>query len=259
MPFLTSTLTTLVDLSLEVDDHRDSILPVIGRLSNLVRLRIYFTCDKRLSCTDLNSISGLSKSQVCLTDRQALFDTRAFLDCSWITDLYFESWIAKLTRLEFLRLRFDNATLTQASLQYIAENCPLLESCHLMWVHDLNTWRSLESPLFPTLSYLRLERVKGDNYGQDQATIDDHALRDVKMIRDLVPKLDFFEVDSNLQHETALKTIFMSGNRSAAPSFPFNKTVRASSYVFSGCLVVFRVIAGVYTLIPNVRSWKLTS
>ncbi|KAG9646119.1 hypothetical protein KCU64_g10649, partial [Aureobasidium melanogenum] len=213
LPFLSSTLTTLVDLSLQIDDHGDSICPAIGRLTNLVYLRLYFNCDKRLSRTDLDSISGLSKLQLCWIDRcgwGVISETSTSVDCSWITDLYFKSWIAKFPRLETLRLRFDNCALTQASLQYIAKSCPLLSMCHLMWVHDLNTWRSLEAPLFPNLSILLLERVKGESYEKDQAMVDEQVLRDVNMIQDLAPNLSFFRIHSSPPYEKAMMTIFRS-------------------------------------------------
>lgn len=217
MPFVSSTITTLVNLNLEVDDHLDSICPAISRLSNLVHLRIVFSIYKQLTRTDLDLITELSRLQTCQIDRQERDEIlqgtgSSSLDCSWITDLYFKSWIAKLRRLRSLRLRFDNPTLTQVSLQYIAESCPLLTNCDLIWEHDLNTWTSLEAPLFPNLLVLRLKGVKDHGYGQDRAMIDEHALRDIEMIRDLAPDLESFYIESNLEHEKALTTVFRSGS-----------------------------------------------
>ncbi|KAG9677915.1 hypothetical protein KCU95_g17136, partial [Aureobasidium melanogenum] len=212
MPFLSSTPTTLVGLSLEVDDHRNSICPALSRLSNLVHLRLQFMHDRKLSRTDLDSISRLSKLQSCsIAESQPFRNDEFSIECSWITDSYFKSWIAKLPLLHTLWLEFDNPPLTQASLQYIAQSCPFLSWCHLMWVHDLNAWRTLEAPSFPKLSYLFLKGVQGNGYGQDQAMIDEHALRDVKMIRDLAPNLCFFSIRSRLQHEEALMAIFEAG------------------------------------------------
>ncbi|KAH0370813.1 hypothetical protein KCU65_g2358, partial [Aureobasidium melanogenum] len=216
MPFISSTVTTLVHLDLHVDDYHDSICPAIGRLSNLVYLKIAFSLHKKLTHTDLDFISGLSRLQTCWIDRHYRDDlhpdTRAFmLDCSSITDLYFKSWISKLSQLRTLRLRFDGRTLTQASLQYIAKSCPLLSTCELFWEHDLSTWTSLEAPLFPNLSNLRLKGVKSDNGGQDQAMVDEHALRNVNMIRGLAPNLEFFDIRSELQHEKALMVAFRTG------------------------------------------------
>lgn len=79
-----------------------------------------------------------------------------------------------------------------------------------MWVHDLSTWRSLEAPLFPNLSILLLERVKGESYEKDQAMVDEHVLRDVNMIQDLAPNLSFFRIHSSPPYEKAMMTIFRS-------------------------------------------------
>ncbi|KAG9553080.1 hypothetical protein KCU71_g13384, partial [Aureobasidium melanogenum] len=207
---LSGALVTLIDLELEVDDSFDSICPTIGRLSNLVSLHISFEKHRELSQQDMDHISDLSKLEQCHIGR--------FLDCledpmedPWLTDLYFKKWIMKLPRLRSLRLELNSPTITQAALQSLADSCPSIASCQLIWEHDLSTWTELVPPLFGNLKSLHLGWVRGHGGGEDQAVTDDIIIRNVKVVRSIAPKLKHLAVESRRQHEMALVDAFRSG------------------------------------------------
>lgn len=214
---------TLVELDLTIvetdegDDH-DKILQVVGCLSSLVRLSILFDFDSVVSRTDMDHISDLSKLQKChIESRGSSFpmeDEFRFSRHSWITDYYFKDWSAKLPRLRDLRLALDASaftSVTHSCLQSLADNCPLLVNCQLIWEHDLSTWRSLEGPLFPCLEILHLGQVKNYGLEREQAALDKVALKNVEIIQNLAPKLNELHVESTRLNEKALMAIFKAG------------------------------------------------
>jgi hypothetical protein len=222
---LSSSPKTLLKLELDIDDNSDSILPTISRLSNLVHLQIAFDGHRTFSPTDLEHISKLSSLQKChviwSSPETTQGEERLSNDCPWLTDEFFKGWISKLPKLRDLSLSFNSATITQASLQFLADSCPSLLKCELMWEHDLSTWTSLEPPLFPHLECLRLGNVKDHVIAGSQATFYKTALRDVEVMRSLAPHLKRFHVDdspmtryyTNVRppYETALKAVFDAG------------------------------------------------
>lgn len=214
---------TLVELDLTIvetdegDDH-DKILQVVGCLSSLVRLSILFDFDSVVSRTSMDHISDLSKLQKChIESRGSSFpmeDEFRSSRHSWITDRYFKDWSAKLPRLRDLRLALDASaftSVTHSCLQSLADNCPLLVNCQLIWEHDLSTWRSLEGPLFPCLEILHLGQVKNYGLEREQAALDKVALKNVEIIQNLAPKLNELHVESTRLNEKALMAIFKAG------------------------------------------------
>jgi hypothetical protein len=224
-PLLSSLPPTLVSLDLDITDNSYSILPTISRLSNLIHLKIFFDGYREFSRTDLDLISKLSSLQKCHLDwggpLPRRYGSESSNDCPWLTDKYFRCWISKLPRLQDLFLALDSATITHSSLESLADSCPSLSKCHLMWEHDLNTWTGLRAPLFPKLEVLHLGKVKDHGYEGSQETIDAMASRDVKVIRSLAPNLkSFFMSHSSVSnyrlnvlppYEKALKNAFYTG------------------------------------------------
>ncbi|KAG9679919.1 hypothetical protein KCU87_g196, partial [Aureobasidium melanogenum] len=204
--------STLLDLGLKVDDDIHSICPTISSLPNLVRLSISFDFQRELLREDLDLISNLSKLEKCHIERREpehLVDRShiVFLDVPWLTDEYFESWIAKFPQMRDLCLalnKFTPITLTQSCLQSLIKSCPLLKKCQLLWEHDLDTWRSLGTLCFNKLEILHLGRVKDHDPDRSQVVINDIALRDVKMIRTLAPELKVLSIKSERLHERSL-------------------------------------------------------
>lgn len=212
---LSSAPRTLRKLSLEVDDGTAGIRPTISRLSNLVSLSVTFCFFGEVFREDLDCISALSNLQELRIDKKAVNNPGfVSVNCPWLTDQYFRSWIAKLRQLRILRLAlsgFPSASITQACLQSLSDSCPLLADCQLMWEHDLNAWTSLEAPLFPNLEVFHLGQVKDHGHNQGKAAIDKVATRDVKVIQNLAPSLRRFFIESVRPHEKALMTIFKAG------------------------------------------------
>ena len=219
-PLLSSSPQTLTSLDLDIDDNADSIMPTISRLSNLVRLKLEFDMSRKLSPVDLDYISQLSKLQDCHIDWAGLlpkpYGPDSSNDCPWFTDDYFEGWISKLPLLQNLFLGLDSATITQNSLQYLADSCPSLSRCYLLWEHDLNTWTSLKAPLFPNLKILLLGRVRDHGHQESQESLDEDASGDINVFRSLAPMLEDLLVgqcgpDKQLPHERALVAAFEAG------------------------------------------------
>lgn len=197
-PLLSCLPNTLTSLELGVDDNSDSILPIISRLSNLVHLRIEFDCNRRLSRTDLDCISRLSLLQKCNIDWYSNGPARdgvpAPNDCPWLTDEYFKGWISKLPSLQDLYLGLESSAITQASVRALADSCPSLLQCFLMWEHDLSTWTSMRAPLFPNLEFLSLGKIKHYGHRGSQTTNNKDVSRIVKVIRSLAPRLKSLDI-----------------------------------------------------------------
>ena len=223
---LSSFPPTLVSLDLDVNDTLYNILPTVGRLSSLVHLRIFFGGYRKFSRTDFDCISRLSSLQKCHVEWGGPLPfqdgTLSSNDCLWLTDEYFKGWVSNLPQLRDLFLALNSATITQSSLQSLADSCPSLLKCQLMWEHDLNTWTSLGAPLFPSLTFLHLGKVKDHGCRRSHAVINENASRDVKLIRSLAPKLTSFltnhesvsfDYRSNVwpPYEMALKIAFEAG------------------------------------------------
>ncbi|KAH0398353.1 hypothetical protein KCU89_g7325, partial [Aureobasidium melanogenum] len=216
---LSSAPSTLLDLGLKVDDDIHSICPTISSLPNLVRLSISFDFQRKLLREDLDLISNLSKLEKCHIERREpehlVNRSRiVFLDVPWLTDEYFESWIAKFPQMRDLCLalnKFTPITLTQSCLQSLVKSCPLLKKCQLLWEHDLDTWRSLGMLCFDKLEILHLGRVKDHDPDRSQVVINNIALRDAKMIRTLAPKLKVLHIKSGRLHERTLTVAFRAG------------------------------------------------
>lgn len=217
---LSSSLRTLVNLNLVLTDNSANVLQAISGLSNLVHLTIIFNCSMKLSRTDLDCISELSMLQTCQIDWMGpshLGD--ATNDCPWLTDRYFKGWISKLPLLQDLLLALESATITQASLQSLAECCPSLWKCSLLWEHDINTWELLEAPLFPHLEELHLGKVRDHGWQESQVTLEEDASRDAEVIRSLAPSLTrfkiglswFSEYSTPRPHEKALVDAYNAG------------------------------------------------
>jgi hypothetical protein len=209
---LSSSPKSLVSLDLDVFDNSDSILPTISGLSNLVHLQILFDGDRKFSHKDLDYISRLPRLQKCHLERLPGPD----LDCPWLTDEYFNTWISKLPQLQDLFLGLDSTTITQSSLHFLAASCSSLTECTLLWEHDLNTWPSIKAPLFPNVEFLLLGRVKPHGYQTSQVLMNEDALRNVKMIRSLAPKLKVLQIgrygpDMQNPYERALVAAFEAG------------------------------------------------
>ncbi|KEQ70266.1 hypothetical protein M436DRAFT_66662 [Aureobasidium namibiae CBS 147.97] len=220
-PLLSSLPQTLITLNLGIEDNSDSILPTISRLSNLVRLKLEFESDRRLSPIDLGYISQLSKLRKCHIEWESLLPRprgpNSPSDCPWLTDEYFKGWISKLPLLQDLFLGLDGATVTQISLQYLADSCPSLSRCCLLWEHDLNTWTNLKAPLFPNLNILLLGGVRDHGQQESKESLDENGSRDMKVIRSLAPNLEEFLIGQcgsaeQLPHERALVAAFKAGN-----------------------------------------------
>lgn len=218
---MSSSPKTLLSLDLNTLDNSDSILPTISRLSNLVRLKLEFDSDRKLSPVDLDHISQLSKLRKCHIEWGGLLPRphgpNSPNDCPWLTDEYFRGWISKLPLLQNLFLGLDSATITQTSLQYLADSCPSLSRCYLLWEHDLNTWTSLKAPLFPNLNILLLGRVRDHGHQESIESLYENGSRDMKVIRSLAPNLEDFLIGQcgpaeQLPHERALVAAFDAGN-----------------------------------------------
>lgn len=207
---LSGALTTLTDLELVVDDNSDSVCPTIGRLSSLVRLHISFEKDRKLSQRDMDHISDLSKLEQChIGSVEDFFGP--LLEDPWLTDLYFKKWVKKLPQLRFLRLELNSFTITQAALQSLADSCPFMTSCQLIWEHDLSTWCEIVPPLFGNLESLYLGWVKNHIGVENQTVTDDSVMRNVEVIRSIAPKLKHLSIQSRRQHEMALVHAFRAG------------------------------------------------
>lgn len=184
-PLLSCLPNALISLELQVDDNSDSILPTISRMSNLVHLELEFDFHRKLSCTDLDYISQLSLLQRCHIDWQRPLSARdgalTSNDCPWLTDEYFKGWISKLPLLQDLFLELESANITQASLQALADSCPSLSQCSLMWEHDLSTWTNMKAPLFPNLKLLFLGNVK--HYTMDIKKVRQRTARTLRGLR----------------------------------------------------------------------------
>jgi hypothetical protein len=214
---LCNTPKTLVSLNLDVFDNSDSILPTISRLSNLVHLKLVFDGDRGFSRADFDYVSRLPKLQKCHLEWGHVEEGPGiYPDCPWLTDECFNTWISKLPQLRELFLGLESPTITQRSLQFLADSCPLLLACALLWEHDLETWPSLKASMFPNLQILLLGKVKDRGRQESQGTTHADASKDVKVIRSLAPNLeDFFigQRGSGLQlpHERALVAAFEAG------------------------------------------------
>lgn len=215
---LSSSSKSLISLNLDINDNSDSIFPTISRFSNLVHLRVVFDSHRKFSRTDLDFISQLSRLQKCHVELEGSLpmDYASSNDCPWFTDEYFKGWISKLPRLKNLFLGLHSDTITQSSLQFLADSCPSVSHCSLLWEHDLDTWVSLEAPLFPNLKILLLGRVRDHGQQEDHGTINEDATRYIEVIRSLAPNLTDFLIGQygpteQLPHERALVAAFKAG------------------------------------------------
>jgi hypothetical protein len=209
---LSSSPKTLVSLDLNIVDNSDSVFQTIGRLPNLVHLNLLCDSYNKLARIDLDHIAGLPRLQTFHLETRS----DPYIGSPWFTDKYFKAWITKLPQLRVLFLGLESTTVTQSSLQFLADSCPSLLRCSLLWEHDLNTWSSLKAPLFPKLELLLLGKVKDHSHQESQATIDQNALRDVKVIRNLAPNLEDFLIgrygpDRQNPYERALVAAFEAG------------------------------------------------
>lgn len=220
-PLLSSSPQTLISLDLDIDDNSDSIMPTICRLSNLVRLKLGLDSSRTFSRADMGCVSQLSKLQECHIEWAGLVPRHhgpnSSNHCPWLTDEYFKGWISRLSLLQNLFLELNSATITQKSLQYLADSCPSLSHCRLLWEHDLNTWTSLKAPLFLNLEVLVLGRVRDRGHQESQESLDENASRDMNVIRSLAPKLNAFLIGQcgpaeQLPHERALVAAFEAGS-----------------------------------------------
>lgn len=158
-----STATARLDsLTLVLLDPGHNIFKHLPNFPNLSKLSLCFAVRRtgipiKLWQSDLDMLCMMTK----LTDLSIKLSLAELLELDWVTDRYFDSWIAHFGRLHNLHLTW-NCNLTHAALGSIARSCPRLIHCVLGWRVSLYALSSLLSicPLLPRLQTLCLFQIE---------------------------------------------------------------------------------------------------
>ena len=116
-----------------------------------------------------------------------------------LDDTTFRQWIANFPELQRLEMRCECPELTVMAIQALADACPLLETCTLMYTHDLSVLNALGASLsvLPNLTNLQIHDVDDFMWiwlGGEYA----------KMLMRMAPKLDRFGLESDSEGAVAL-------------------------------------------------------
>lgn len=78
-----------------------------------------------------------------------------------LDDSTFRRWIANFPKLQRLEMRCECPELKVMAIQALADACPLLETCTLMYTHDLSVSNALGASLavLPNLTNLQIHDV----------------------------------------------------------------------------------------------------
>lgn len=152
---------SLYSLDLVLLDSGHNVFKHLRNFPNLSKLTLTFSLESgataKLSPSHLEMLCTLTK----LTYLSITTPTWGNVELEWLTDAYFDSWIAHLGCLRGLELGWS-CSLSCAALISIARSCPLLTCCMLGWRVNLYSLSSLltTGPLLPLLKSLYLPDVK---------------------------------------------------------------------------------------------------
>lgn len=194
---LRHTSTNLRTLHLFPSDITAGFFTSISRQTNLHALAILLPAFQIITNANLLALSSLKTLRLLALVSQVPVWRPAQMPN--LDDSTFRQWIANFPRLQRLEMRCECPELTVMAIQALADACPLLQTCTLMYTHDLSVLNALGASLsvLPNLTNLQIHDVD-DFMGVGLAG--EYA----KMLMRMAPKLDRFGVESDSEGAVAL-------------------------------------------------------
>lgn len=147
---LTLVPSSLLNLSCAIREVSPSICGLISRSKHLETLHLDLPNNQKLTREDLKALQSLKELQALtirslpakdtVTDLSDVYCTeyRNKLRMDWLTDEDFGRWIQNFPELQKLDLDWRCDQLTATSVKAVANCCPRLKACRLLWEHDLD-------------------------------------------------------------------------------------------------------------------------
>lgn len=191
---LRHTSNNLRTLHLFPSDITAEVFTSISRQTNLHALIILLPTFQTITNANLLALSSLKNLRLL-----AFIAVWRPAQMPNLDDTTFRQWIANFPELQRLEMRCGCPKLTAMALQALADACPLLETCTLMYTRYLSVLNALGAslPVLPNLTNLQIHDV--DDFMWIWS-----AGEYAKMLMRMAPKLDRFGVESDSEGAVAL-------------------------------------------------------